>query len=249
MIEFDHVTRSYTVAHDGGTLRTALAFQKPAAPAVFTALEDVSFRLAAGGALGVVGRNGAGKSTLLKVLTRVSRPTSGHVRVHGRMSSLLEVGAGFHNDLSGRENVYLAGAILGLSPGMVRERFDSIVDFSGLADFLEAPVRTYSSGMFLRLAFSVGVHLDCDVLVIDEALAVGDRDFQARCLDKIRDFRRAGGTLVLVSHDEHQLESVCDRGLLLHHGRVVCDDDIATVLKQYRLEGQVSPMACETNNE
>lgn len=234
MIEFTHISKYYPCSHQyGDSLRTALAFRKLPLTPSFTALDDVSFNVSPGEALGIVGGNGAGKSTLLKVLTRVTRPSAGQVRVRGRISSLLEVGAGFHRDLSGKENICLAGAILGMSPGQVRARMDEIVMFSGLEAFLSAPVRTYSSGMYLRLAFSIGVHLDADILVIDEALAVGDRNFQTQCLEKIGAFRRQGGTLVLVSHDNHQLRNVCERGLLLDAGRIVCDSDINTVLTHY----------------
>lgn len=239
MITFENVSRFYASARCGGdTLRHALGFRRslPAA-SIFTALDDVSFKLNAGESLGIVGRNGAGKSTLLKLLTRVTRPSAGQVTVRGRMACLLEVGAGFHHDLSGRENIYLSGAIQGLAPRRVRSRLDEIVAFSGLAPFIDAPVRTYSSGMFLRLAFSVGMHLPCDILVIDEALAVGDSDFQARCLAKIRDYQRFGGTLVLVSHDEQQLMSVCSRGLWLERGRVRYDGDIRTALAHYATAG------------
>ncbi|MEB5742685.1 ABC transporter ATP-binding protein [Klebsiella aerogenes] len=178
----------------------------------------------------MIGNNGAGKSTLLKLLSRVTRPSSGRIQVNGRLSSLLEVGAGFHHDLSGRENIYLAGAIMGMSPRDIRQKMDRIVAFSGIDAFLEQPTRTYSSGMFLRLAFSVGIHLDTDILVIDEALAVGDRTFRARCLERIHTFRRHGGTLVLVSHDPHQLVTVCDTGMVLSHGRLQYFGDIHSAL-------------------
>lgn len=234
MIEFSNISKFYSRScQHGDSLRTALAFRKLPRTPSFTALDDVSFKLNSGEALGIVGSNGAGKSTLLKVLTRITRPSAGLVRVRGRISSLLEVGAGFHRDLSGKENIYLAGAILGMSADQVRARMDEIVTFSGLAEFLSAPIRTYSSGMYLRLAFSIGVHLDSDILVIDEALAVGDRNFQIQCLEKISSFRQQGGTLVLVSHDNNQLQTVCERGLLLDAGRIVCDSDINTVLTHY----------------
>lgn len=220
MIIFEHVTRCYAPTYrTGDTLRGLMSFRRQLAQPTFTALNDISFHLPRGGALGVIGGNGAGKSTLLKLLTRITRPTKGRITVRGSISSLLEVGAGFHLDLSGRENIWLAGAILGMSRRDVAQRLDAIADFAGLAAFLDQPVRTYSSGMFLRLAFSVGVHLDSDILVIDEALAVGDTAFQANCLERINNFRRCGGTLVLVSHDEKQLKAVCDRGLVLEQGQ------------------------------
>lgn len=233
MIIFEQVSKQYPDARQNGdTLRTALAFRRrPQRP--FTALDKVSFHLPAGQALGIIGNNGAGKSTLLKLLSRVTRPTAGVIRVNGRVSSLLEVGAGFHHDLSGRENVFLAGAIQGMAPREVRQKIDPIVAFSGLGAFIEQPVRTYSSGMFLRLAFAIGVHLDSDVLVIDEALAVGDQAFRIRCLARIQQFRQQGGTLVLVSHDHAQLTKVCDTGLVLSQGRTRYFGDIHGALSFY----------------
>lgn len=234
MITFEHVTKRYPDTRQAGdTLRTALAFRRHLTPAPFTALDDVSFHLPAGGALGVIGRNGAGKSTLLKLLSRVARPSAGRIHVRGTLSSLLEVGAGFHPDLTGRENIFLAGAVMGMSPASTRKALDHIVAFSELEAFIDNPVRTYSSGMYLRLAFSIGIHLGSDILVIDEALAVGDRSFRARCLERIGDFRQQGGTLVLVSHDSNQLAAVCDTGMVLEHGRVVCLDGIDAALRYY----------------
>ncbi|EMJ5851797.1 ABC transporter ATP-binding protein [Klebsiella aerogenes] len=234
MITFSHVTKRYPGQHrNGDTLRTALAFRRPPPLPAFTALEDISFHLHAGDALGILGHNGAGKSTLLKLLTRVTRPTSGRIEVRGRMSSLLEVGAGFHHDLTGRENIFLSGAVLGMSPRHVRRRIDDIIAFSGLEHDLSLPVRTYSSGMFLRLAFSVGIHLDCDILVIDEALAVGDAPFKQRCLQRIHQFRQQGGTLVFVSHDAHQVAATCTQGLVLSHGRLSFSGGIADALHHY----------------
>ncbi|WP_260480574.1 ABC transporter ATP-binding protein [Enterobacter sp. WCHEn045836] len=197
------------------------------------AVDRVSFSVKPGESVGIIGGNGAGKSTVLKLLTRVSRPTDGRITVSGHISSLLEVGAGFHPDLNGRENIYLSGAILGMSRKKVQERMDSMVEFSGLADFLERPVRTYSSGMLLRLAFSVGIHLDSDILVIDEAIAVGDVAFQAHCMEKIHEFRRNGGTLVLVSHVGGHLMEVCERGLVMEKGRLVYDGAIKDALDTY----------------
>lgn len=233
MIIFEHVSKVYPSQIQGDSLRSTLAFRRQAANKGFTALNDISFHLKAGESLGILGRNGAGKSTLLKLLTRVSRPTSGQITVRGRLSSLLEVGAGFHHDLSGHENIFLAGAILGMNRGAVKRKLDEMIDFAGLASFIDAPVRSYSSGMLLRLAFSVGIHLDSKILVIDEALAVGDRDFQTRCFEKIKQFKCEGGTLVLVSHDDEQLRAVCKRGLLLSAGKVAYNGDIETALTQY----------------
>ncbi|WP_277973338.1 ABC transporter ATP-binding protein [Pantoea agglomerans] len=234
MIIFERVSRRYAATRSAGdTLRSALAFRRPAPAPAFTVLDDVSFHLARGEALGVIGRNGAGKSTLLKLLTRITRPLAGHIRVNGSLSYLLGAGAGFHMDLSGRENIYLAGAILGMSRRDITLRVDDIVAFSGVGDVLDAPVRTWSSGTCLRLAFSVGGHLDSDILVIDEALAVGDAGFQALCLARIQAFQHAGGTLVLVSHDEAQLRQVCSRGLVLERGRAVFHGDAGDALSFY----------------
>lgn len=233
MIIFEQVSKQYPASRQNGdSLRTALSFRRlPLMP--FTALNNISFHLSAGQALGIIGNNGAGKSTLLKLLSRVTRPTTGEIRVNGRVSSLLEVGAGFHHDLSGRENVFLAGAVQGMSPREVRQKIDLIVSFSGIGSFIEHPVRTYSSGMFLRLAFSIGVHLDSDILVIDEALAVGDQAFRARCLERIKEFRQRGGTLVIVSHDHAQLEKICSTGLVLSQGCMRYFGDIHSALSTY----------------
>ncbi|WP_213133146.1 ABC transporter ATP-binding protein [Citrobacter sp. FP75] len=236
MITFEHVTKSYPGQNlSGNTLRTALRFRRPPRAQPFISLNDVSFSLPAGEALGVIGHNGAGKSTLLKLLTRVTRPTSGKIRVNGSMSSLLEVGAGFHHDLSGWENISLASAILGMSSRQMRQHLEEIVTFSELEAHLDKPVRTYSSGMFLRLAFSLGIHLPSDILVIDEALVVGDQTFQAKCLAKIADFKQRGGTLVLVSHDCQQLLATCDRGLVLTQGHVHFDGEIHQAIEHYNL--------------
>lgn len=232
MIHFDSVSKSYLLQPiRGNTLRTALSFTREEKhKTIFEALSDISFVINAGESVGVVGNNGAGKSTLLKLLTRVTLPTSGRVVVDGRISSLLEVGAGFHHDLSGRENIFLAGAIAGMSRHEVSKKEDEIIHFSGILDSLENPVRTYSSGMFLRLAFSVGIHLNCDILVIDEALAVGDRNFQQCCYEKINNFHSSGGTLILVSHDESQLSAVCQRGIVLSQGHLCYDGKLKDAL-------------------
>lgn len=234
MIAFENVYKTYPVGDFAGkSLRAALSQRAHRPGGIFTAVENVSFTIGAGESVGIVGGNGAGKSTLLKLLTRVTRPTSGRITVRGRISSLLEVGAGFHHDLNGRENIYLAGAILGMSRRHVQERLDDIITFSGLSDFLDRPVRTYSSGMFLRLAFSIGIHLNSEILVIDEAIAVGDAEFQRNCLEKIRAFRRSGGTLVLVSHVDRHLLDVCDRGVLMEKGKIVFDGTMPDTLNMY----------------
>ena len=177
------------------------------------ALRDVSFSMDQGDVIGVIGRNGAGKSTLLKLLTRIPEPTTGMARIRGRVGSLLEVGTGFHEELTGRENVFLNGAVLGMTRREIRGRFDEIVEFSGVSRFLDVPIKRYSSGMKLRLAFSVAAHLEPEVILVDEVLAVGDADFQRRCLGKMSDLRGSGRTVVFVSHDLGAIAQLCPRAI------------------------------------
>jgi lipopolysaccharide transport system ATP-binding protein len=184
----------------------------------FWALRDVSFRLQHGEAFGIIGGNGAGKSTILKLLTGIMRPTRGAIRVDGRLSALIEVSAGFHNDLTGRENVYLNGAIMGMSREEIRQRFDAIVDFSGLEEFIDTPVKHYSSGMFARLGFSVAAHVDPDVLLVDEVLSVGDYVFQQKCIQRMHSVIASGATVIFVSHNLREVSVLCGRSLLLEHG-------------------------------
>jgi len=199
----------------------------------YWALRDVSFDVQPGEIVGLVGRNGAGKSTLLKVLARVVRPTSGEATLQGRIGSLLEVGTGFHPDLTGEENVYLAGAILGLSRAEIRSRFEEIVDFAEIGAFLQTPVKRYSSGMYTRLAFSVAAHLDADILLIDEVLAVGDTQFQQKCLGKMNHVAGTGRTVIFVSHNPAAVQSLCTRAVWLDGGRVRRDGPTAEVLAEY----------------
>jgi homopolymeric O-antigen transport system ATP-binding protein len=186
-------------------------------------LDDVSFDVPSGEVVGVIGANGAGKSTLLKVLSRITDPTSGHVWLHGRASSLLEVGTGFHPDLTGRENIFLNGSILGMSKSEVSTKLDEIVAFSEIGKFLDTPVKRYSSGMFVRLAFAVAAHLEPEILIVDEVLAVGDMAFQKKCLGKMGDASRAGRTVLFVSHNLAMLQNLCHRGLVLQKGKLVYD--------------------------
>src|SRR5512134_820938 len=177
----------------------------------FWALEDVDFEVRQGEAVGVIGRNGAGKSTLLKLLTRITAPTTGRIELHGRVGSLLEVGTGFHPELTGRENIYLNGTLLGMRRREIRRRFDEIVDFAGVDRFLDTPVKRYSSGMYVRLAFAVAAHLDTEILIVDEVLAVGDAEFQARCLGKMREVtQERGRTVLFVSHNLQAVRALCD---------------------------------------
>jgi ABC-type polysaccharide/polyol phosphate transport system ATPase subunit len=197
------------------------------------ALRDVSFGVDPGNALGLVGRNGSGKSTLLRIIAAIIKATSGQVEVGGRVGTLLELGAGFHPDFTGRENVFLNGSILGLKRSYIRERLDEIVAFAELEDFIDVPVRTYSSGMYMRLGFAVAAHLNADILLLDEVFAVGDGAFQRKCLDKIFDFKRNGGTIVFVSHDAGAVEQLCERTILLREGRVAFDGPTHDALTEY----------------
>ncbi len=200
----------------------------------FLALKDVTFSVRHGETLGIIGANGAGKSTLLSIITGTMSPTSGTVTTHGSISSLLELGAGFHPDLTGRENVFLNGAIMGLSRKQMRDRFDAIVQFAGIGDFIDQPVKHYSSGMYVRLGFAVAVEIDPDILLIDEVLAVGDSDFQQKCLQKMRDFRERGKTMLIISHDLKTIQSVSDRILLLDSGSILGMGDPANVIDEYQ---------------
>ena len=198
------------------------------------ALRDVSFDVQRGEALGVIGPNGAGKSTLLKVLASITAPTAGEIIIRGRLSALIEVGSGFHPELTGRENVFLSGAILGMRRREIAAIFDRIVEFAGVAPFIDVPVKWYSSGMYVRLGFSVAAHLDPDVLLIDEVLAVGDALFQQQCLARIGELRRAGTTAVFISHDLNAVEQLCDRALLIEGGRVAAGGVPRDVIREYR---------------
>ena len=197
------------------------------------ALDDVSFDVHRGEAVGVVGPNGAGKSTLLKVLARVTRPTTGSARLRGRVGALLEVGTGFHPELTGTENVYLNGVILGMKRREIARRFEDIVEFAGVSRFLDTPVKRYSSGMVVRLAFAVAAHLDTEILIVDEVLAVGDAEFQMRCLGKMNDVTRAGRTVLFVSHNMSAVRRLCNRALLIECGRIRIDGATAAVVDEY----------------
>jgi lipopolysaccharide transport system ATP-binding protein len=199
----------------------------------FWALKDVSFRVAVGEVIGIVGPNGAGKSTLLKVLSRITPPTEGHVDLTGRVSSLLEVGTGFHPDLTGRENVFLNGAILGMFRDEIVRKFDDIVAFAELENFIDTPVKHYSSGMYVRLAFAVAAHLEPEILIVDEVLSVGDLHFRNKCLGRMQDLRGEGRTVLFVSHDLTSIRQLCSRALLLQQGRVVDDGTPTEITRKY----------------
>jgi len=200
---------------------------------VFPALTDVSFAVPRGATYGVIGKNGSGKSTALKLVAGITKPTSGTVKVEGRISALIELGAGFHPEISGRENVFINGIMLGLTKKEVQERFDAIVDFAELREFIDAPVKTYSSGMYMRLGFAVAIHVNPDVLLVDEVLAVGDEGFTHKCLDKFGEFRRRGKTILLVTHSLPLVERFCDEALWLDHGRAMTHGDPKRVVDAY----------------
>jgi lipopolysaccharide transport system ATP-binding protein len=200
---------------------------------IFWALRNVSFELSPGEVLGIIGRNGAGKSTLLKLLSRITEPTEGRIEVHGRLGALLEVGTGFHPELTGRENIYLNGTILGMKRREVTRRFDQIVDFSGIEKFLDTPVKRYSSGMYVRLAFAVAAHLEPEILVVDEVLAVGDAGFQKKCLGKMSEVAGAGRTVIFVSHNMPAVKSLCHRVILISQGGIERDGPAVEVVQHY----------------
>jgi ABC-type polysaccharide/polyol phosphate transport system ATPase subunit len=224
-------------------LKDVVVARRRSRPADVVALRDVSFRVEPGSAVGLVGRNGSGKTTLLRLISGIIKPTSGSVDVGGRVGSLLELGAGFHPDLTGRENVFLNGSIHGLKRDYVREQLDEIVAFAGLEEFIDLPVRTYSSGMYMRLGFAIAAHIEADVLLLDEVFAVGDEQFQRKCFGKIFEFKQRGGTIVFVSHDASAVERLCDRAVLLRNGGVEFDGPTHDAIVRYRqlLAGDVDP--------
>ncbi len=225
------------------TLKSALLKRdlKLSAEASVSALRDVSFAVDKGEAFGVIGRNGSGKSTLLKIITGILKPTSGRIAVNGRIAALIELGAGFHPEITGRENIYINGIMLGLTKREIDQRYDRIVEFSGIADFLDQPVKTYSSGMYVRLGFAVAVHVDPDVLLVDEVLAVGDEEFSARCVAKIQEMKYRGVTLVFVTHQLDQVRNLCDRALWLDHGQLEAIGDPMRVVDAYLQEVSGTP--------
>ena len=214
--------------------------RSPAASDTLWALRDVSFTVARGEVLGLIGRNGAGKSTLLKILSRIAPPSSGRITMRGRVASLLEVGTGFHPELTGRDNVYLNGAILGMTRSEIRGRFDQIVEFAGVERFLDTPVKRYSSGMYVRLAFAVAAHLEPEILIVDEVLAVGDVAFQQKCLGKMHDIAESGRTVLFVSHNMSAISHFCSRAILLDSGRLIDEGEPTTVVARYVAENFVA---------
>jgi ABC-type polysaccharide/polyol phosphate transport system ATPase subunit len=238
VLRFESVSKSYLRNAGRALLRHRLASWLKRSPLeTFRALDDISFEIRAGESLAVVGANGAGKSTLLRLATGISMPDSGRVTIRGSIAALMELGAGFHPDLTGAENLVLNASLLGLSRKKTYEEFDSIVEFSGIGDFIEEPLRTYSSGMVLRLAFAVAVRVNPDVLFIDEVLAVGDQEFQRKCIEEIKRLKHAGKTLVCVSHDTAVVRELCELALWLEHGKIKMFGPADTVLDSYESVG------------
>jgi ABC-type polysaccharide/polyol phosphate transport system ATPase subunit len=236
-INFDHVSKRYRVYRESengspkpSRLRRLL---RSGSTKDFWAVNDVSFTVARGEALGIIGHNGAGKSTILKLLYNITRPTRGEITIDGKLSALIEVASGFHPDLTGRENVYLNGSLLGMRRAEITRKLPSIVDFAGVAPFIDMPVKRYSTGMYLRLGFAIAAHLEADILLLDEVLAVGDANFQAKCINRVTELKEAGKTIVFVSHNLSAVESLCDRALLLDHGQVVTSGPPKKVIAEY----------------
>src|SRR6266850_7607490 len=202
-------------------------------PREFWAVRNVSFEVHRGEALGIIGHNGAGKSTVLKLLANIVTPSQGEIMINGQLAALIEVGSGFHQELTGRENVYLSGSILGMRRNEITRKLDSIIEFAGIREFIDTPVKRYSSGMFVRLGFSIAAHLDPDILLLDEVLAVGDASFQTKCLERVNDLRRGGKTILFISHDLGAVERLCDRVLLMERGQLIADGTAREVINEY----------------
>ena len=241
ILEVRNLSKRYCVGAGASSLREAFT-QFPAQlfsrrranrAKTFWALRDVSFNVSPGEAVGFIGRNGAGKSTLLKILSRTVEPTTGAVDIYGRTGSLLEIGTGFHPDFTGRENVFLNGVMLGMPRREVRSKFDEIAAFAGIEEFLDTPVKYYSSGMYVRLAFAVAAHFEPEVLILDEVLAVGDADFQQKCFAKMEQIRRRGSTVILVSHDLLSIKKICDRAILFEAGRLLEIGEPESIINSY----------------
>jgi ABC-type polysaccharide/polyol phosphate transport system ATPase subunit len=238
-LKLEHVSKRYRIRREpeagadaGALARRLQALRRRSED--FWAVRDVSFEVERGEALGIIGHNGAGKSTILKLLSSITAPTSGEITINGRLSALIEVGSGFHPELTGRENIYLNGSILGMRRRRITEKLDSIVEFAGVRQFLDTPVKRFSSGMYVRLGFSIAAHLDPDILLLDEVLAVGDAAFQSKCLQRIGDLKRAGTTIVFISHDLSAVERLCDRVLLLRRGQIVTSGKPRDVIAEYQ---------------
>jgi len=233
-VRVDHVSKTFRMYHERNqSIKSAIMRRRTSVHEDFPALRDVTFDVPAGSTFGLIGSNGSGKSTLLKCLANIYYPNEGTITHFGRIAAMLEVGSGFHPELSGRENVYLNGSILGMSRREISRKFDEIVDFSGVEQFIDQPVKNYSSGMYVRLGFAVAINVDPEILVVDEVLAVGDQEFQEKCFQKFRDFRAEGKTVILVSHSMGSVESMCDHAAWLSHGELRAVGRADDTIKQY----------------
>lgn len=235
VIDVKNVWKKFKIYHDKPhTLKDKVLFWNRNKYEVRWVLEDISFAVQKGESIGIIGKNGSGKSTLLKLLTKIIYPNKGSINMKGRVAGLLELGAGFHPDLSGRDNIYINASIFGLSKKEIDKNFQKIVDFAELQDFIDNPVRTYSSGMYMRLAFAVAINIHADILLIDEILAVGDISFQEKCLNKLKEIKKSGVTIVIVSHSLEQIKRFCDKSIWIHSGQIAAFGKCEAVHKKYK---------------
>jgi ABC-type polysaccharide/polyol phosphate transport system ATPase subunit len=253
-LSFNHVSKRYRIREEaepndnGSALLTKLRSLRTRG-SDFWAVRDVSFEVERGEALGIIGHNGAGKSTVLKLLSNITTPTSGEIIINGRLSALIEVGSGFHPELTGRENIYLNGSILGMSRNEISRKLDDIVEFAGVRQFIDTPVKRFSSGMYVRLGFSIAAHLDPDILLLDEVLAVGDASFQQKCIQRISELKRSGKTIVFISHDLGAVERLCDRVLLMKRGEVITSGPARQVVAAYQSDATLSSESVEVHKQ
>lgn len=237
VIKVSNMSKDFVIYGDkANTLKEKVIRFRNNKKEVFHVLKNINLKIKKGETVALIGVNGSGKSTLLKLITKIIYPTSGKISVDGKLTSLLELGAGFHQDFSGRENIYFNASIFGLSKKEIDDRLADIIEFSELGEFIDSPVRTYSSGMYMRLAFSVAINVDADILLIDEILAVGDQRFQDKCLNKMLELKKQGKTMVFVSHSASSVEFLCDRAVWLNKGKIKMDGETKTVLKEYTKE-------------
>lgn len=237
VIEVNNLSKDFIIYGDrANTLKEKIIRFRSNKKEVFHVLKNVNLKIKKGETVALIGVNGSGKSTLLKLITKIIYPTKGDIKVKGKLTSLLELGAGFHPDFSGRENIYFNASIFGLTKSQIDKRINKIIEFSELGDFIDSPVRTYSSGMYMRLAFSVAINVDADILLIDEILAVGDKRFQEKCLNKMLDLKKQGKTMVFVSHSTESVKFLCDRAVWLNKGKIRLDGKTEDVLDEYLKE-------------
>src|SRR6266478_530340 len=239
-LKLDHVSKKYNIPASSNSPKRWYKRGFARRSSEMWALRDISFEVKEGGALGIVGHNGAGKTTMLKLLASITAPTRGQITIRGRLAALVEVGSGFHPELTGRENIFLHGAMLGMRRAEIARKMSSIVEFAGVGQYIDVPVKRYSSGMYVRLGFSIAAHLEPDILLLDEVLAVGDAAFQAKCLKRIKQLERAGTTIVFISHDLYSVKRLCNRVLLLDRGRIIASGDPGEVIKTYRHASRIT---------